>query len=62
MKSRPVSLLTALLFVFAFSFIGCSDGEPKSVTDGLEQSEIDAYKAKEKQIEEDAMKDMELGQ
>ncbi len=59
-KKRRFSPLPAIALVFAVSIIGCSSSEPSSVTDGIEQSEIEAYKEQERQIELDAMNDMEL--
>lgn len=62
MMNRSASLLTALTIVFIVSLTGCSDSQPKSITEGVDQSAIEAYKEKEKQIELEAMNDMELGE
>ncbi|MCO8123465.1 hypothetical protein NHH03_17090 [Stieleria sp. TO1_6] len=61
MKKRNLSPWHVIALTLAVSIGGCSDSKPASVTEGLDQSAIDAYKEKEKQIEMDAMKDMELG-
>ena len=46
MQNRSAYLLTALTVLMMAPLCGCSDS-PKSVTDGVEQSAIDAYKANE---------------
>ena len=58
--NRSVSLLFAVVVAFTISIGGCSDSGPKSVTEGVEQSAIDAYKANEAKIEAEAAADMEL--
>lgn len=51
MKKRSVFIPATLTVLFLVSpLCGCSDNEPTSVTDGVEQSEIDAYKANEAAI------------
>lgn len=62
MKKLILSQLIAVTLIFGVSIGGCSDSKPASVTEDLDQSAIDAYKEQERQIEEEAMKDMELGQ
>ncbi len=60
-RPRITPLLPTALFVVA-TLVGCADTKPKSITDELDQSAIDAYKETEKQIELEAMNDMDLGE
>lgn len=60
-RSKCILLLSATLIVVA-TFSGCADPQPASMADDLDQAAIDAYKDAEKQIELDAMNDMDLGE
>ncbi|MCC9642184.1 hypothetical protein LOC71_07855 [Rhodopirellula sp. JC740] len=50
-----------LLFVLCLGgwMTGCSDDTPKPVTEGADQAAIEAYKAKERELEMESMKSME---
>ncbi len=59
---KHISLFLVALAVFStLSVTGCSESQPTSVTENADQSEIEAWKEKEKQINAEAEGDMELG-
>lgn len=60
MTKQTLTFLASLTIAFTMSISGCSDSQPTSVTEDVEQSEIEAWKAKEAQIEADAASSMEL--
>ncbi len=60
MKNLKFAHLLVAITIGSFSLCGCSSSEPTSVTEGVEQSEIDKYKEMEKQLELEAMKEMDL--
>lgn len=56
---RSVSALSVLALLFTMTFTGCGSEETKSVTEGTQQSEIEAYKAKEAELNAQSEKEME---
>jgi PBP1b-binding outer membrane lipoprotein LpoB len=49
---------TILIACLAGFLAGCSDDTPKPVTEGADQAAIEAYKAKERELEMESMQSM----
>ena len=59
MKNLPLILLMLISSVTMTSFTGCGDSETTSMTEGIELSEIEAYEKAQKEMEAEAMGEMD---